>query len=85
MARQQGGSIRSRIVTKLGELQDRFKGPVLDEKGKFVNDKARDAFIKWYLEERKDTISANPGKDYTKWAMVHLADALKHRKEAAAV
>lgn len=82
VAKTQQGSMRSKIVEKVAELQGIHGGAILTPKGGMVEGPAKEAFIEWYLEQRAEDVAKNPEKDYKKWAMIHLADSLKHRKES---
>jgi hypothetical protein len=79
VSRTQNSSLRSRIVEFVASLQDKH-GAVLTEKFNIV-EPARSQYIEWYLEQRADDIVKNPDKDYQRWAIVHLQDAIKYRKE----
>lgn len=82
VARTQQGSMRTRIMEKISELQGLHGGAILTPKGGMVDGPAKDEYTRWYLNERAGDIAANPEKDYHKWAFVHLADSIKHRKES---
>lgn len=83
----QANSIRSRIVEKIAELQHKHKSAVLTEKFNIV-EPARTEYIEWYLVDRADDIAkataAGQEKDWKRWAIVHLQDACKYRKDMLA-
>jgi hypothetical protein len=82
LAKTQQGSMRTRITEKLAELQAKYGGAILTPKGSLVDGPAKEEFVAWYLEQRKEDVLNKPDKDYKQWALVHLADTLKHRKES---
>lgn len=82
VSRTQNGSLRSRIVEFVASLQDKH-GAVLTEKFNIV-EPARSQYIDWYLVQRADDAKKNPDKDYKRWAIIHLQDAIKYRKELVA-
>lgn len=84
VSKTQDGSLRTRIVVKLLELQEKY-GTILNTDLQMADGPAKTDYQAWYVEQRTADIGVKHSLEHFRdvWAFVHLRDAVKHRAEQA--